>query len=137
MSTTPTRPEINTPDTFGEAEELPRVAMTSIDMLAAAPPAQPEKPRPAVKRLLQGDGGNLIVFTFSPGQSLPDHRAAHPITVTSLQGDILFNCGDDTVTLRPGAIVHLNAHLTHRVDYPAEATGDAILLLTMMTGERH
>lgn len=135
MSTTP--PEITTPDTFGEPESRPSDAMTFINMLEAAPPAQPDKPRPAVRRLLQGDGGNLIVFTFSPGQSLPDHRAAHPITVSSLKGEILFGCGDETVTLRPGNIVHLKEHLTHRVDYPTGTDGDAILLLTMMTGERH
>lgn len=129
--------DINTPESFGEAEQPPGDSMTFINLIAAAPPARPDKPRPAVKRLLQGDGANLIVFTFSPGQSLPDHRAAHPITVCSLKGDILFSCDDETVPLSPGTIVHLKQHITHRVDYPADATGEAVLLLTMLTGERH
>ena len=110
--------------------------MEFFNIIDAAPPAQPDKPRPAVTRLLQGDGANLIVFTFSPGQVLPDHRSAHPITVCSLKGKILFSCGEETVTLSPGSIVHLKQHITHRVEYPAEADGDAVMLLTMLTGER-
>lgn len=111
--------------------------MEFFNILEAAPPAQPDKPRPAVKRILQGDGANLIVFTFSPGHCLPDHRAAHPITVCSLKGEILFSCGDETVTLSPGSVVHLKEHITHRVDYPVDAEGEAVMLLTMLTGERH
>ncbi len=115
----------------------PSSSMSVFNVLKEAPAAQPAKPRPAVKRLAQGDGANLIVFTFSPGQSLPDHRSAHPITVSSVKGEILFGCGDDTVTLIPGTVIHVKEHITHRVDYPATADGDAILLLTMLTGERH
>lgn len=115
----------------------PHSTMTTLDLLNDAPPPQPGKPRPAVKRLLQGDGANLIAFTFSGGQSLPDHRSAHPITVQCLSGALDFGCGEEVVRMAPGVVLHLPAQVTHRVDCPAEATEPAILLLTMLTGARH
>lgn len=126
---TDTAPTTPTPD--------PAESMTVLDLLAQAPVANPDKTRPAVSRLLQGDGANLIVFTFSPGQSLPDHRAAHPITVTAFSGELRFGCGSETVELTPGKVVHVREHVTHRVDCPADAAGPAVMLLTMLTGERH
>ncbi len=133
MSRTPT----NAPGNTDKAEDSISTNMTYLNLFEAAPTAQPDKPRPSVKRLLQGDGANLIVFTFSPGHSLPDHRAAHPIAVTSLRGNLSFGCGAESVQLVPGTVVHLKAHVTHRVDYPESAEGDAILLLTMLTSEHH
>lgn len=111
--------------------------MNILQVLEDAPPAQPARPRPAVKRLLQGDGANLIVFTFSPGQSLPDHQAAHPIVVQCLSGSLDFGCDGEKVRLEPGTLIHLPDHVVHRVDCPADSEGEAVLLLSMLTGERH
>ncbi|BAU96386.1 cupin domain-containing protein [Corynebacterium suranareeae] len=111
--------------------------MSTFNILHDAPAPQPDKNRPGVKRILQGDGANLIAFTFSPGQSLPDHRAAHPITVTAFSGQLTFGVGDETYELLPGAVVHLEAGITHRVDCPQDAEGNAVMLLTMLTGEKH
>lgn len=111
--------------------------MTVFDVLRDAPPAQPDKPRPGVKRLLQGDGANLIAFTFSPGQSFADHSSVHPITVTALSGTLTFSYDGETYDLTPGVVIHLDAKVMHRVDCPAESTGDAVMLLTMLTGEKH
>ncbi|MGD7000968.1 cupin domain-containing protein [Corynebacterium halotolerans] len=111
-------------------------AMTVLRALEDAPAPQPGKPRPAVTRLLQGDGANLIAFTFTPGQSLPDHRSAHPITVQCLAGSLDFGCNGETVQMSPGVVLHLPAQLTHRVDCPEDTEGEAVLLLMMLTGER-
>ena len=127
---------LNTPETFGEAAASDRVGMTVLDLLDAAPAAR-EGPRPGVPRLLQGDGANVIAFTFTPGQSLPDHKAAHPITVQCLSGVLDFTCGDETVRLAPGVVAHLRDHVVHRVDCPPDADPTNVLLLTMLTGERH
>lgn len=127
----------NYPETFGAAEHSSPATMTILRVRDDAPPAQPGKPRPAVKRLLQGDGANLIAFTFSPGQSLPDHQAAHPITVQCLAGRLEFTSGEDTVDMSPGVVLHLREHVIHRVECPSSAAGEAVLLLTMLTGERH
>ena len=127
---------LNTPETFGEAAASDRVGMTVLDLLDAAPAAR-EGTRPGVQRLLQGDGANVIAFTFAPGQSLPDHKAAHPITVQCLSGVLDFTCGDETVRLAPGVVAHLRDHVVHRVDCPPDADPTNVLLLTMLTGERH
>ncbi|MGP5496494.1 cupin domain-containing protein [Corynebacterium flavescens] len=126
----------NTPETFGPAVEDYHEGFHFLDLLAQAPEVEPDKKRPAVKRVLRADGANLIVFSFAPGQDLPDHRAAHPITVSSLRGEFEFSCAGKTVTLSPGSAVQLRDHLVHRVDYPATAEGTGVLLLTMITGER-
>ena len=110
--------------------------MLNLDLLAEAPEPNAQRPRPAVKRVLSADGGNLILFTFNAGQSLPDHKAAHPITVQTLRGEVLFTCEGKEVLLRPGQIIHLPAYVPHRVD-AVKSDGDspAIMLLTMLTGE--
>ena len=76
MSDLPT----NSPDTFGTASHLGTAsAMTTLNLLDIAPDTDPQRPRPGVQRVLSTDGANLILFSFAPGQSLPDHKAAHPI----------------------------------------------------------
>jgi beta-alanine degradation protein BauB len=111
--------------------------MTVLSVPDTAPAPDPSRPRPAVARLLQGDGANLITFAFAPGQNLPDHRSAHPITVQCLAGELDFTCGGETVRLAPGTVIHLRGQITHRVDCPDDAPERSVLLLTMLTGERH
>lgn len=117
----------------------PEDALTVLDVLGedrVAP--DPGRDRGTVKRLLTGDGANLITFTFAPGQSWPDHQAAHPITVQCLNGTLDFTVGERTVRLAPGVVLHLRERVVHRVDCPADAPDPAnVLLLTMLTGERH
>lgn len=122
--------------TIGEGEDG---SATTIDVLSLAAPPDPGHPRgrPAVKRLMAGDGANLIAFTFAPGQSFPDHSVAHPITVQCLSGELTFGCGGETIRLAPGAVVHCRERVLHRVDCPDDAPDANVLLLTMLTGERH
>lgn len=127
---------LNTPETFGAPAARDRAGMTVLTVPDAAP-APRDGARPGVQRLLQADGANLIAFTFAPGQSLPDHRAAHPITVQCLTGVLDFTCGDETVRLAPGVVAHLRDHVLHRVDCPPDAAPTNVLLLTMLTGEGH
>ena len=133
MSDLPT----NSPDTFGTASHLGTAsAMTTLNLLDIAPDTDPQRPRPGVQRVLSTDGANLILFSFAPGQSLPDHKAAHPITVQTLRGQLNFTHGEETVTLTPGTIVHLPAYEVHKVEATAAESGDctpAVLLLTMLT----
>lgn len=70
--------DTNKPETFGAPAIVGKDA-TVIRLLEQAPEPQPERPRPAVQRLLQGDGANLIAFTFAPGQELPERKAAHSV----------------------------------------------------------
>ena len=133
MSNLPT----NSPESFGAASHSSDTsAMTTLNLLDIAPDTDPQRPRPGVQRILSADGANLILFSFATGQSLPDHKAAHPITVQALRGELDFSYGSETITLTPGSIVHLPAYEVHKVEATSES-GDpstpAILLLTMLT----
>ena len=110
--------------------------MSALNLLDIAPDTDPHRPRPGVQRVLSADGANLILFSFAPGQSLPDHKAAHPITVQALRGELNFSYGSETIPLTPGSIVHLPAYEVHKVEATSESGGPstpAILLLTMLT----
>ena len=109
---------INTPDAFGAPEVSSTGTMTVIDSIATAPQTDPSRSRPGVRRHLQGDGANVILMNFAEGR-------------------LLFTCGDEVVEMRPGVVLHLTSHLTHRVDCPADAPEKNVLILTMLTGERH
>lgn len=129
---------VNRPEVFGDADSTDDAdRATRIDTVNAVEP-KPGGARPAVKRMLQGDGANLIVFNFCPGQALPDHKAAHPITVQCVSGSLEFECGDDRFPLQPGEVVHLRAYVPHAVYCPDDASEEGnVLLLSMLTGERH
>ena len=133
MSDLPT----NSPDTFGAASHSGEDSvMSALNLLDIAPDTDPHRPRPGVQRVLSGDGANLILFSFAPGQSLPEHKAAHPITVQALRGELDFSYGSETITLTPGSIVHLPAYEVHKVEATSESgnpSTPAILLLTMLT----
>lgn len=131
----PSQLPTNTPATFGlPLTEAGAASLTVLDCRAKAPASNPDSERPAVKRLLSGDGTNIIVFNFAAGQCLNDHRAAFPITVECIEGELEFGCGETTIELKPGTIAHLPAYVTHRVDCPAHAEGNNILVLHMLTG---
>ncbi|WP_144790299.1 cupin domain-containing protein [Corynebacterium singulare] len=120
---------INDLTTFGDAAHTGS-ALTTLNLLDEAPEPDPQRPRPAVKRVLSADGANLILFSFLPGHQLPDHKAAHPITVQVVRGSVAFRCGDNKEELVPGRIVHLPAYVPHAVTCDKEP---ALMLLTMLT----
>lgn len=108
----------------------------SISVLDAAPVADPARARPVAARAARGQGAEIILFSFAPGQSLPDHQAAHPIIVQCVRGQLDFSWEGQTVRLELGTVVHLRSRVVHRVDCPADASEEqSILLLTMITGE--
>ena len=68
---------VNRPEVFGQADSADSTDhATCIQTINAVAP-QPDNSRPGVKRLLKGDGANLIVFNFCPGQTLPDLSLIH------------------------------------------------------------
>ncbi|MCZ2117150.1 cupin domain-containing protein [Corynebacterium sp. MC-17D] len=129
---------VNRPEVFGAAASADSTDhATCIQTINAVAP-RPDNARPGVKRLLQGDGVNLIVFNFCPGQTLPDHKSANPITVQCLNGSLEFECGGERFPLKQGEVVHLRAYVPHAVYCPDNAlSAGNILLLSMLTGERH
>lgn len=111
-------------------------AATTVNVLQQAPAADPNRSSPVAQRLAQADGGNLIAFSFAPGQSMPEHQAAHPIVVQCLSGYLDFTVEGETVPMEPGVVIHVDARVPHEVVCPVNVTADtSVLLLTMLTGE--
>lgn len=100
-------------------------------------PSQAPDPRegaaPAIARILNGHAAEFILMTYTPGQVLADHLAAHPVTIQCLEGELALTVGGQTVALRPGRVAHLRAEAPHRVECRPEAPARNVLLLTMLT----
>ncbi|HEY4535043.1 MAG TPA: LuxR family transcriptional regulator [Enteractinococcus sp.] len=123
------------PKAFGPAEAAPNADIHVLN--AADAPAPRTGTPPAITRKLEGDGANLILMTFTPGQVLRAHSTAHPITLQTLQGTLNVVTDDGEVNLVPGTVMHLRAMIVHEVSAPPDAEDRNVLLLTMLTGERH
>lgn len=123
------------PKAFGPAEADPNADIHVLN--AADAPAPRTGTPPAITRKLEGDGANLILMTFTPGQVLRAHSTAHPITLQTLQGTLNVVTDDGEVNLVPGTVMHLRAMIVHEVSAPPDAEDRNVLLLTMLTGERH
>ncbi|AZA13865.1 cupin domain-containing protein [Corynebacterium choanae] len=123
-STFPARPNLESGET-----------MHTYNLVDLAP-APSDAARPAVQRLGAHSGATIIAMTFTPGQVLADHKAAHPILVQAVAGELQFSCGDETVTLTPGMVLHLDPMVVHRVSVAADAKENGVLFLTMLTPRR-
>ena len=123
------------PKAFGPAEADPNADVT-VFTAENAPEIRTGTP-PAIRRKLEGDGANLIFLTFAPAQVLRSHTSAHPITLQALSGSLVLTTDDGKVDLEPGTVVHLRAMVVHEVSAPEDAAAQNVLLLTMLTGERH
>lgn len=123
------------PKAFGPAEGDPNAHVTIFNAKDAPEPRRGTPP--AITRKLEGDGVNLIFLTFTPGQVLRSHTTAHPITVQTLKGSLVLTTDDGDVALEPGTVVHLRAMVVHEVSAPDDASDTNVLLLSMLTGERH
>lgn len=123
------------PRAFGPAEADPNADVTvfSVD---DAPEPRTGTP-PSMARKLEGDGANLVYMTFTPGQVLRSHTSAHPITLQALTGSLVLTTDQGDTTLKPGTVAHLRAMVVHEVSAPADAATTSLLLLSMLTGERH
>ena len=122
-------PEIEFLDADQKAELTAEPEALSLHDIATAAPAAEGGDGPAVKRLQTADGVNIIAMRFRSGQTLPDHRAAHPIMVQCIEGQVRFTVGDRTEVLTPGTVAYLPAMVPHRVD----ADEDSVFLLSMLT----
>ena len=100
--------------------------LTHLDVLAEAKPADGDGPR--VEKLAAVTGATVVRLVFTAGQVMDDHRAGAPILVQAVSGDISFGTADETVSLKPGTVVHLDAGIVHRL----VANVDSVALLTIL-----
>ena len=69
----------------------------------------------ASKKVLGAEGVNVVLFAFDEGQELTEHTAAMPVIVQALEGELEVTGDGETVTLRPGGVVHFTTRLPHAV----------------------
>jgi quercetin dioxygenase-like cupin family protein len=56
-----------------------------------------------------------VLFGFAEGQELSEHTASKPAILQFLSGEAQLTLGEDVLEARPGAWVHMPAHLPHSV----------------------
>jgi quercetin dioxygenase-like cupin family protein len=108
------------------AENEAEPVLTHLDVLADAKPSDGDRPR--VEKLAAVTGATVVRLVFTAGQVMDDHRAGAPILVQTVTGDITFGTADETVSLVPGSVVHLDSGITHRL----VANTDSVVLLTIL-----
>lgn len=102
-------------------------ALTVIDDLRANSPI-PESGLGHATALTHPDV-RVVILAFSAGHVLKEHSAPFPLLMQALDGDLVVRADGRETTLRPGALLRLDAGLRHEV----EALADSRLMLTLMT----
>ncbi|GIW47917.1 MAG: cupin [Deltaproteobacteria bacterium] len=70
----------------------------------------------------------VVLFSFSKGQELSEHRSSMPAIVHILQGEATLTLGKDTKDAKEGSWVYMPPGLPHSV----EAKSQLVMLLTLI-----
>lgn len=100
--------------------------MIQIEHLPDVVAYDPERRASAVA--FAAEGVRAVVFAFSAGQELTEHRAPAPILLQALEGELRVAAEGRELVLRPGGILQLDAGTPHSV----AADVDAKLLLCIL-----
>ena len=74
------------------------------------------------REVMTADGVKAILFGFAPGQELSEHTASRPAVLHFLRGEAKLTLAGDSMTVEPGALVHMPAHMPHSVYAVDEVT---------------
>lgn len=78
--------------------------------------------------LHRDDRLRLVAFAFDTGQELTEHTASVPAVVQVISGRIEMTLAGDTITMKPGDWLRMDAHLAHSL----VALEPTVLILTML-----
>lgn len=106
------------------AAPAPLLGATLVDVFSEAKPADPGRSRPGVTRLAALNGANVIALEFLPGQKMPDHKAAHPILLQVLRGEIQITVQGPTVGVAVNQPPTLGDSMALHPMAPASTPGD-------------
>lgn len=90
---------------------IPDLALRAAELVRTGPPTE----HVAGRALFTDDHVKVLAFSFEPGQSLAEHTSPHPAILHVLEGEGEITLGDDTVAVRPGSWVHMDARLRHGI----------------------
>ena len=100
---------------------------------ATADPAVLERSGRNARTLVKQGGLRVTLVTVSAGGSITEHRAAGPISVHVLSGEILFQAGEATHRLEAGTLLTLAGGQDHSVT--SENGGSFLLTVCQPTPE--
>lgn len=80
------------------------------------------------RTVLKAEGVRLVLFSFDTGEELSEHTAAMPVLLQVLDGELEISADGQTVTLKPGGVIHLPTRMAHSV----LALEPSRMLLTML-----
>lgn len=80
------------------------------------------------RTILDTDALRLVLFQFAAGQHLSEHTASMPAVIQIISGEALLTLGDQPQQAGPGAMVYMEARLTHAV----EAQTPLVMLLHLV-----
>ena len=78
--------------------------------------------------LAQSGGGNVTLFAFDRNQGLSEHTAPFDALVQVVDGRLELKIGDHEVTVAPGEVVLMPAHVPHALHAPERCR----MVLTML-----
>jgi quercetin dioxygenase-like cupin family protein len=80
------------------------------------------------RTIYQDEQIKAVLFGFDAGQELSEHTASVPAIIQIISGQASVTLGSESLTLQPGAWVHMEARLSHAI----RATSPLIMLLVML-----
>lgn len=87
--------------------------------------------------VLKSTGANVVVFAFEPGTGLPQHTAQYPVLLQTLEGSVIVQISGQTITLKPGDLLHIEPTVPHNVEAAERAKLQLTVLLIDSPGPSH
>ncbi|MEX2410778.1 MAG: hypothetical protein WD607_05280 [Candidatus Paceibacterota bacterium] len=81
---------------------------------------------PVAHSFHKGEKFKVLIFGFTKGMKLEDHKAKHPTKLLVLEGDVIYHQGKQDTRLKQFEEVDIPVDVTHSVG----ALKDSIILLT-------
>jgi quercetin dioxygenase-like cupin family protein len=99
------------------------------DLRAAAPPPE----NGTLSRTMHNDDTvKIIAFGFAAGQELSAHTSPMPAILQFLEGEMEVKLGSETMTAKPGTLIHMTPLLEHSL----KATTPSTMVLYLLKNPR-
>ena len=81
------------------------------------------------RKIHQSDNAKVVLFGFDAGQELSEHTAGVPVLLQGLKGEMKISMNNETLAVKKGAWIHMEAHLPHTV----LAVTPSVMILVLLT----